>query len=123
MQTWAKALIPKKPDKETNSSSATLEFAPNSSQFDEPDHDVETVSEDVNTAKPVDSPAQLKCNRYVPHVQLQLQKEIDCLNSDICILQDRDKKGLLSDIQEKELKSKKLKNLNWRRHLRGREAR
>ena len=61
MQTWAKALIPKKSDKETNSSSATLEFAPNSSQFDEPDHDVKTVSEGINTVEPTDSP-QLKCN-------------------------------------------------------------
>jgi hypothetical protein len=35
-------------------------------------------------------------------VPLQLQKDIDCLNLDLCILQDQNKKGLLSDVQEKE---------------------
>ena len=51
----------------------------NLSQFDEPDADVETISEG-NSKKPIDSSAQ-KCG-YVP-VQLQLQKDIAGLNSDI----------------------------------------
>jgi hypothetical protein len=60
----------------------------NSSQFDEPDAGFETISES-NSNKHIDSPAQ-KCG-YVPHIQLQFQKDNDGLSSDICMLQDRDK--------------------------------
>jgi hypothetical protein len=70
----------------------------------EPNDDVETVCEGIRT-KPIDSPVQ-NSNGYVPHVQLQLQKDCDCMDSEVCMLQFENKKRLLSDVQEKELKSK-----------------
>jgi hypothetical protein len=46
----------------------------------EPNDDVETVCEGIRT-KPIDSPVQ-NSNGYVPHIQLQLQKDCDCMNSE-----------------------------------------
>jgi hypothetical protein len=68
----------------------------------EPNDDVETVCEGIRT---IESPVH-NSNGCVPHVQLQLQKDCDCMNSEVCMLQFENKKRLLSDVQEKELKSK-----------------
>jgi hypothetical protein len=46
--------------------------------------------------------------------QLHLQSKIDILNSDLVGLYERQKRGMLTQEQDVELKEKKSKKMNWK---------
>ena len=95
--------------------SLPLEFLPDSHQFDEPDD--EAVVDKSIIEKPSGPTSSLNQSNKIAIVQLQLQTEIDVLNSELTDLYERDKKGLLSETQEKEFKSKKLKKIELENKL------
>ena len=120
LQTWAKVIHPKqKTASKSNEELTALEFAPESSQFHEPDVDDEPRNQDIysdqhNTSsdnKTLSSVIKPVSNQNRCYVQVQLQKEIDELNADIILNQDRYRSGLLPEDQEKEFKNKKLKKV------------
>lgn len=112
LQTWAKMINPSPKSTQTssiNESVAELEFAPSSSQFDEPDISEMDLHQPKTSTPVCASSSETKSKTTRSYVQIQLQKEIDVLNADICVMQDSYRSGLLSESQEKELKEKKLK--------------
>ncbi len=92
---------------QTKDNAPPLEFLPDSHQFDEPDDDDQSIIE-----KPSAPTSSANQTNKIAIVQSQLQTEIDLLNAELTDLYERDKKGLLSETQEKEFRSKKLKKLN-----------
>ena len=115
LQTWAKVINPQKKASNSFQESAELisiEFAPGSSQFNEPEvhDDLVQHSDQPNSSKDTLS-SNTKPFTDRNHVQIKLQKEIDALNADISLDQERYRNGLLSEIQEKEFKGKKLKKI------------
>lgn len=77
------------------------ENTPSGTQREEP-----SPSLDLNqqAAQPLPSTSKSIVSTKIPVAQLKLQSEIDVLNADLVGLHERKRRGMLTDIQEKELK-------------------
>jgi hypothetical protein len=104
-----------KPSAQTQDNSLPQEFLPDPHQFDEPDDDA--VVDKSIIEKPSGPTNSLNQSNKITIVQSQLQTEIDVLNSELTELHELGKKGLLSETQEKEFKSKKLKEIELEKKL------
>ena len=91
---------------DTDSCSIPIQFPPTSSQFDEPDEDLNiiapTPTDESNAITNISSEAKFKTPS-----QDEIQSKIDILNADLVGLLTRQKNGLLTVEEERELNQKK----------------
>ena len=97
------------------------QLAKNSSEIqNECDQDLMSANEAANDAVEhvnTSSMATSSSRVYIARAQIELQSELDVVNSDLVGLYEREKKGQLSDEQLKDLKAKALKKIELEKKL------